>query len=1367
MLLSDNHFTPVIGIDIHFTTLPPFNPFQPYIGMVVDPADYIPFIGATVQVNGIKRGVSDTSGIIIPLVHIPIVGPFVMTAIIGHESMNFFSSQTVFADGTRLSPKGYMVMTCNDIGIPLSLSLGAPSKPKKRPSLIPVLFAPTSFSLPIPTGPPVMVGGPIVPDWGGALMGLVMSFGFSSLMRYGKKLFNKILKNTIGENSLSKLLCKMGFEPINLVNGNVVYEGLDFELPGVIGLQWQRKWTSVSAYVGWLGHGVHCNYDRCIELFPEEDALGLRMDDGRVVAFPLLEKGESFYLRQEKTTLTRHDYHYEAFDHASNLTYFFDQYDGYSKYRLTKITNPSGFMIQLQVIGNQLTGIIDTAGRKINVINNYNGQITKMTLETQAGEETLVSYKYDDDKNIISIADALDKATTIEYQNRLMVKKTDRNGQTFYWEYDGKKTGARCVHTWGDGGWQEGWIAYHPEEGYNLVTDANGAVTTYYYTPDQLVTQVKDPLGNSTFTEYTEFMEVYREIDQAGYATGYTYDDNGNRTSVVYPDGTTAMYCYNENNQLMIAVDPQGNQTVYTYKKKDPLVLNSILEPDNSITTFEYNELGLIKEVAKEGKKTALEYDSQYNLVAVTDDKGNQTKWDYDYKGQVRSVKSPGRYGQHYNYDKLGRVTKIQAADQNVTQLTYNAYEEVIEAKDLYHHVKFRYTPMGSLAQREENGIKVNFMYDNMEQLLKITNEHNEQYEFDRNLRGDIVQEKGFDDMYRKYQRDNAGKVVKVVRPAGKETQYEYDALGRITRTEHNDGTWETYTYNKNGQLTEARNQNVCIGLVRDVMGRVVKETQTHGILGDKGFEIVSEYDKNGNRIALKSNLGTTVTNTYTTQGQLEQIQAQSQELLAQEKEAWKAKITRNALGQEIERVVTGGICSKTEYDEAGRPIKQATTQNGRETYSRQYVWNANNRLQYTINQITNGVVTYSYDAFGSLASAKYEDGSYDYKLPDEVGNLYKTQSRKDRIYGKGGQLQQDQDWNYRYDEEGNLIQKSKYSGDQASNIFHGGTWHYTWNANGMLKNIKKPNGLLVEFEYDALGRRTAKIFNDKITRFVWDGNVLLHEWNYNLTDSPQQIVNDFGEVLLDKQEPVENLITWVYEEGSFVPSAKIMNDAKYSIISDYIGRPVQAFAENGELVWQTDYDIYGALRNLKGEQKFIPFRQLGQYEDEETGLYYNRFRYYNCETGTYLSQDPIGLAGNNPNFYGYVHDINSHVDIFGLDPLGTGGYSVYALYDKGATDPYYIGITKQDIDTRMGQHMDTGRYGNNTTHKILHEDITIEQARGQEQHLIEKHNTKTGIIGEDISATNRGNKVNSFDKTRTDARGKAFKAEYDKLKCH
>ncbi|WP_407277444.1 RHS repeat-associated core domain-containing protein [Tenacibaculum maritimum] len=66
----------------------------------------------------------------------------------------------------------------------------------------------------------------------------------------------------------------------------------------------------------------------------------------------------------------------------------------------------------------------------------------------------------------------------------------------------------------------------------------------------------------------------------------------------------------------------------------------------------------------------------------------------------------------------------------------------------------------------------------------------------------------------------------------------------------------------------------------------------------------------------------------------------------------------------------------------------------------------------------------------------------------------------------------------------------------------------------------------------------------------------------------------------------------------------------------------------------------------------FIPFRYQGQYEDVETGLYYNRFRYYSPDTGTYISKAPIGLAGDMPNMYSYVPDVNSWVDFLVLQIL-------------------------------------------------------------------------------------------------------------------
>ena len=182
------------------------------------------------------------------------------------------------------------------------------------------------------------------------------------------------------------------------------------------------------------------------------------------------------------------------------------------------------------------------------------------------------------------------------------------------------------------------------------------------------------------------------------------------------------------------------------------------------------------------------------------------------------------------------------------------------------------------------------------------------------------------------------------------------------------------------------------------------------------------------------------------------------------------------------------------------------------------------------------------------------------------------------------------------------------------------------------------------------MGRRTAKInlSSKRIKRFLWDGNVPLHEWEYDLSERPNLSRDKDNLLVYDKEEPVtENLITWVFDENSFVPAAKLVGDKSYSILTDHLGTPYEAYDEDGKKVWARELDLYGNA--IAGDSSFIPFLYQGQYYDEEIGLAYNRFRYYSPDSGTYISQDPIGLAGNNPNIYAYVFDSNTEVDVFGL----------------------------------------------------------------------------------------------------------------------
>nr|WP_305000480.1 RHS repeat-associated core domain-containing protein [Apibacter sp. HY039] len=126
---------------------------------------------------------------------------------------------------------------------------------------------------------------------------------------------------------------------------------------------------------------------------------------------------------------------------------------------------------------------------------------------------------------------------------------------------------------------------------------------------------------------------------------------------------------------------------------------------------------------------------------------------------------------------------------------------------------------------------------------------------------------------------------------------------------------------------------------------------------------------------------------------------------------------------------------------------------------------------------------------------------------------------------------------------------------------------------------------------------------------------------------------------------------------------------------------------------------MYGNLRNLKGDSQWIPFRQLGQYEDVETGLYYNRFRYYSPETGQYISKDPIGLAGNNPNLYAYVHDSNTQVDPFGLLNIALGIEDFLDDFAKNIDGQTWKQWAKDDVFNWKSKFLDLASTKGNTVH--------------------------------------------------------------------
>jgi RHS repeat-associated protein len=123
-------------------------------------------------------------------------------------------------------------------------------------------------------------------------------------------------------------------------------------------------------------------------------------------------------------------------------------------------------------------------------------------------------------------------------------------------------------------------------------------------------------------------------------------------------------------------------------------------------------------------------------------------------------------------------------------------------------------------------------------------------------------------------------------------------------------------------------------------------------------------------------------------------------------------------------------------------------------------------------------------------------------------------------------------------------------------------------------------------------------------------------------------------------------LRSYGYAPGSVVPLFLKKNGEIYYYLNDHLGAPQKIISSSGRVVWSAVYGAYGkALVSVQEIEN--NFRFPGQYFDPETGLHYNFFRYYDTETGRYISVDP---ARSGMNFYAYckANPLN-FVDPYGL----------------------------------------------------------------------------------------------------------------------
>ncbi|MCP4171491.1 MAG: hypothetical protein GY758_12035, partial [Fuerstiella sp.] len=863
MTLAAKHMDPLVGVDVHIVQppgpVPPVPIPHPYVGMLIDPFDYVPIVGSTVLINGMHRGQAGTEGKCLPP-HIPIGGVFVKPP--GNESEMFMGSATVVIDGDAQSFMALPALSCQCIGMP-------PIPRTKKSSQIKTLVLPTSVVLPIPAGPPVLIGGP--PTIFTMAMG--MKIGMAALGKGLKKL-RKLQKGSKGikklsdsihaaakkgmdklgvppniQNKIHKGICSVTGHPVDIATGKVFTDTVDFELPGPLPLQWERTYFTTSTYDGPIGHGWHHTYD--LALIEEDEAVAVRMSDGRPVAFPRLEIGETFFDRTERLTLSR-DMEGYSLTSVDGLTWNFSRvtFDS-DEQALIAVHDRAGNIIEFDYDKHgHLEMIHDSAQRKLPVRTDDRGRILEIRAPhpDEAGQTiTLVAYDYDSHGRLIEARDALEQPMTYQYDGFLLSKETDRVGLSFYFEYDGTDHTARCIHTWGDDGIYNHRLDYDAELQRTVVTNSRGHQTIHYWNENGAVFKAVDPLGNEVQTVYNEFNQPQVELDELGLPTAYEYDERGNQTAVVTPDGSAVQVQYNDQDLPVRAVDPLGSLWSWEYNSRGQL--SRRVDSTGRETRFQYADRRLSAIIDPAGNTTELSYGTGGNLDGVTTVDGGQSRWQYDNLGRATNVIDPVGNRQRRTYDLLGRITQVAEPDGNLRSLAYDAAGNVLHAKDLQHDVRFTYQGMGRLATRREAGTTVEFKYNTEEDLTGIVNEHGHAYRFDLDERGDVAREYGFDDIRRVYTRDDAGRMIRVERASGLITFYEYDPAGRVIGVKHSDGTEESYVYREDGELIEAENNSCAVKFERDPQGRILKEWQDD-------YWVSSQYDEHGLRKEMRSCFG-------------------------------------------------------------------------------------------------------------------------------------------------------------------------------------------------------------------------------------------------------------------------------------------------------------------------------------------------------------------------------------------------------------------------------------------------------------------------------------------------------------------------------
>ncbi|WP_283709459.1 RHS repeat domain-containing protein, partial [Shigella sonnei] len=957
-------------------------------------------------------------------------------------------------------------------------------------------------------------------------------------------------------------------------------------------------------------------------------------------------------------------------------------------------------------LAGEITDVTDGAGREFRLVlttqaqraeeartSSLSSSDSSRPLSASAFPDTLPGTEYGPDRGIRLSAvwlmhdpaypESLPAAPLVRYTyteaGELLAVYDRSNTQVRAFTYDAQHPGRMVAHRYA--GRPE--MRYRYDDTGRVVEQLNPAGLSYRYLYEQDRITVTDSLnrrevlhteggaglkrvvkkeladGSVTRSGYDAAGRLTAQTDAAGRRTEYGLNVvSGDITDITTPDGRETKFYYNDGNQLTAVVYPDGLESRREYDEPGRLVSETSRSGETVRYRYDdaHSELPATTTDAT-GSTRQMTWSRYGQLLAFTDCSGYQTRYEYDRFGQMTAVHREEGISLYRHYDNRGRLTSVKDAQGRETQYEYNAAGDLtaVITPD-GNRSETQYDAWGKAVSTTQGGLTRSMEYDAAGRVISLTNENGSHSDFSYDALDRLVQQGGFDGRTQRYHYDLTGKLTQS-EDEGLVTLWHYDASDRITHRTVNGDPAEQWQYDGHGWLREishlSEGHRVAVHYGYDDKGRLTGERQT--VENPETGELLWQhetkhaYNEQGlaNRVTPDS-LPPVEWLTYGS-GYLAGMKLGGTPLV---------EYTRDRLHRETVRTLAPDLDIRIPYatDPAGNRLPDPELHPD----STLTAW-PDNRIAEDAHYV------YHYDEYGRLTEKTDRIPTGVIRTDDERTHHYDSQHRlvfHTRI------------------QHGEPLVESRYLYDPLGRRMAKRVWRRERDLTGWMSLSRKPEETWYGWDGDRL--TTVQTDTTRIQTVYEPGSFtpLIRVETENgerekaqrrsLAEKLQQEGSEDGHGVVFPAELVRLLDrleeeiradrvssesrVWLAQCGLTVEQLARQVEPEYTPVRnvhlyhcDHRGQPLALISEDGDTVWSGAYDEWGNQLNEENPHHvYQPYRLPGQQYDEESGLYYNRHRYYDPLQRRYITQDPIGLKGGW-NLYQYPLNPVSRIDPLGL----------------------------------------------------------------------------------------------------------------------